>query len=115
MVKRNGAELLLFPLAGCAQDHVETVFPARAIDAGIPILVAMRQGHLPSGIIDRDGRWIAQTFEDCGFAVADIDLNDRKRTFWLSVGPGGGDPYELYYDESRPEVYEKFDWRRPRK
>lgn len=115
MVKRNGAELLLFPLAGCAQDHVETVFPARAIDAGIPILVAMRQGHLPSGIIDRDGRWIAQTFEDCGFAVADIDLNDRKRTFWLSVGPGGGDPYELYYDESRPEVYEKFDWRQPRR
>ena len=115
MLKRNGAELLLFPLAGCAQDHVETVFPARAIDAGIPILVAMRQGHLPNGIIDRDGKWIAQTFADCGFAVADIDLNDRKRTFWLSVGPGLGDPYELYYDESRPGVYEKFDWRQPRK
>ena len=115
LVKRNGAELLLFPLAGCAQDHVEPVFPARAIDAGIPILVAMRQGHLPNGIIDRDGKWIAQTFEDCGFAVADIDLNDRKRTFWLSVGPGMGDPYELYYDESRPEVYEKFDWRQSRR
>ena len=115
LVKRNGAELLLFPLAGCAMDHVETVFPARAIDAGIPILVAMRQGHLPNGIIDRDGQWIAKTFEDCGFAVADLDLNERKRTFWLSVGAGQGDPYELYYDESRPEVYEKFDWRQPRR
>ena len=115
LVKRNGAELLLFPLAGCAADHVETVFPSRAIDAGIPILVAMRQGHLPNGIIDRDGQWIAKTFEDCGYAVADLDLNERKRTFWLSVGAGGGDPYELYYDESRPEVYEKFDWRQPRR
>ena len=61
LAKRNGAELLLFPLAGCARDHVETVFSARAIDAG------------------------------------------------------QGDPYELYYDESRPEIYEKFDWRQPRK
>ncbi len=115
MIKRNGAELLLFPLAGCAPDHVELVFPARAIDSGIPILVAMRQGHLPNGIIDRDGTWIAKTFDDCGYAVADLDLNERKRTFWLSVGPGMGDPYELYYDESRPELYEKFDWRQPRR
>ena len=115
LVKRSGAELLLFPLAGCALDHVETVFPARAIDAGIPILVAMRQGHLPNGIIDRDGTWIAKTFEDNGYAVADLDLNERKRTFWLSVGPGQGDPYELYFDESRPEVYEKFDYRQPRR
>ena len=115
LVKRNGAELLLFPLAGCAQDHVDTVFPARAIDAGIPTLVAMRQGHLPSGIIDRDGTWVAKTFEDCGYAVADIDLSERKRTFWLSVGPGQGDPYELYYDESRPALYENFNWKQPRK
>jgi len=115
MVKREGAELLLFPLAGCAWDHVDTVFPARAIDAGIPILVSMRQGHLPNGIIDRDGTWIAKTFEDCGYAVADLDLNERKRTFWLSVGAGQGDPYGLYYDESRPEVYDRFDWKQPRK
>ena len=115
LAKRNGAEMLLFPLAGCAKDHIDTCFPSRAIDAGIPMLVAIRQGHLPNGIIDRDGTWRAQTFEDGGYAVADLDLNERKRTFWLSVGPGDGDPYELYYDESRPEVYEKFDWRQPRK
>ena len=110
LVKRNGAELLLFPLAGCLDDHTDLCFPARAIDAGIPIMVAMRQGHLPNGIIDRDGKWIAKTFEDNGFAVADIDLAERKRVFWLSVGPGLGDPYQLYYDESRPEIYEKFSW-----
>ena len=106
-LKRRGAELLLFPLAGCAADHVDIVFPARAIDTGIPFMVAMRQRHLPNGIIDRDGSWIAKTMEDGGYAWADIDLNERKRTFWLSVGPGGGDPNELYFDESRPEIYSK--------
>lgn len=106
-LRRKGAEMILFPLAGCAWDHVDVVFPARAIDTGLPFLVSMRQGHLPNGIIDRDGTWVAKTFEDGGFAWADIDLNERKRTFWLSVGPGMGDPYDLYVNESRPELYEK--------
>ena len=114
-LRRKGAELLLFPLAGCAPDHVELTFPARGIDIGIPTLVSMRQGYLPNGIIDRDGTWLVKTFEDGGFAWADLDLNERKRTFWLSVGPGAGDPYELYLDESRPELYEKQDLRRPRR
>ncbi len=109
-LRRKGAELVLFPLAGCAPDHVETTFPARAIDIGIPFLVAMRQGHLPNGIIDRDGTWLVKTFEDGGFAWADLDLNERKRTFWLSVGAGQGDPYELYRDESRPEIYERQEY-----
>ena len=109
-LRRKGAEMILFPLAGCAPDHVEITFPARAIDIGIPFLVAMRQGHLPNGIIDRDGTWLVKTFEDNGFAWADLDLNERKRTFWLSVGAGQGDPYELYLDESRPELYEKQEY-----
>ena len=70
----------------------------------------MRQGHLPNGIIDRDGTWKVKTFEDNGFAWADLDLNERKRTFWLSVGAGQGDPYELYLDESRPELYKKQEY-----
>ena len=102
-------------LAGCAPDHVDITFPARGIDIGIPTLVSMRQGHLPNGIIDRDGTWLVKTFEDGGFAWADLDLNERKRTLWLSVGSGAGDPYELYLDESRPELYEKQDLRCPRR
>jgi len=109
-LKRRGAELLLFPLAGCTQDHVDIVFPARAIDTGLPFMVSMRQGKLPNGIIDRDGVWIASTMEDGAYAVADIDLNERKRVRSLSVGHGMGDPYELYYDESRPEIYEKQEY-----
>ncbi|MGN0852893.1 MAG: carbon-nitrogen hydrolase family protein [Kiritimatiellia bacterium] len=103
--RRKGAELLLFPLAGCAADHMDYTWPSRTIDAGIPMLVATRQGHLPSGILDRDGTWLAQTRADNGFAWADVDLDERKRTLWLSVGPGLGDPYQLYLDESRPELY----------
>lgn len=106
-LRRKGAELLLFPLAGCAMDHIDVCFPSRSIDIGIPTLVAIRQRHLPNGIIDRDGRWIVQTYEDGGFAWADIDLNERRRTYWLSVGPGMGDPNQLYIDESRPELYER--------
>ena len=75
--------------------------PARGLRAG------PRGDHLPNGILDRDGTWRAKTFEDGGFAWADLDLNERKRTFWLSVGPGEGDPYALYLDESRPALYEK--------
>ena len=114
-LRRKGAELLLFPLAGGAADHMEQVFPVRSIDTGIPTLLATRQGRLPSGIVDRDGTWLARTFEDGGFAWADVDLAERKRTFWLSVGPGEGDPYQLYLDESRPALYERQDLRRPRR
>ena len=114
-LRRKGAELMLFPLAGCQMDHIDVSFPARSIDTGIPALVAIRQKHLVSGIIDRDGTWVATTKEENDFAVADIDLAGRKRTFWLSVGPGEGDPYELYIDESRPELYERQDMRVPRR
>lgn len=110
-VRRKGAEMLLFPLAGAEADHMDTVFPARCIDTGIPALVATRQGHLRSGIIGRDGTWVAETREDGGYACADIDLSARARTWWLSVGPGEGDPYQLYLAESRPELYAMQDLR----
>ena len=58
---------------------------------------------------------MAQTFEDGGYAWADVDLAARARTWWLSVGPGEGDPYELYLDESRPELYARQDLRAPRR
>ncbi len=81
-------ELILFPLAGCANDHVEISFPARAIDTGIPFLVSMRQQHLPNGVIDAKGNWVAQTFEDGGFAWADIDLDAQPQTFLAFRGAG---------------------------
>lgn len=101
-LRRQGAELLLFPLAGDGvKSHWEKVWPARTIDTGIPMVISTRQHHLASGIIDRDGEWLAETLEENGFAAVELDLNQRKRIFWLSVGPALGDPYQLYLLESR--------------
>lgn len=53
---------------------------------------------------------------DEGFVstVADFVLSECKRTFCSSVGAGRNDSYALCYDEIRPEINEKFDWRQPR-
>ncbi len=106
ILRLKGAEVLLFPLAGDGKEsHWSKIWSARAIDSSIPILVATQQSHLPSAIIDRDGQWLDETKEKNGFAWKELDLNDRTRSFWLSVGPSMGDPYQLYKYERRPEVY----------
>lgn len=105
----NGAELLLFPLAGDGKkSHYSAVWPARAIDHSIPMLVATRGTDAPSAILDRDGEWLAMTFDRTGYVSGTVDLNERKRSFWLSVGPSDGDPYQLYMNERRPETYRHF-------
>ncbi|MDO5582310.1 MAG: carbon-nitrogen hydrolase family protein [Planctomycetia bacterium] len=106
ILRLKGAELLLFPLAGDAKEsHWGKIWSARAIDSSVPMVVATQQAHLPSAIIDRDGEWLTETKEKNRFAWKDLDLNERKRSFWLSVGPSMGDPYQLYNFERRPSAY----------
>ena len=106
ILRLKGAELLLFPLAGDAKEsHWGKIWSARAIDSSLPMIVVTQQSHLPSVIVDRDGEWLAETKEKNGFAWKELDLNERKRSFWLSVGPAMGDPYQLYRYERRPESY----------
>ncbi|MDO4575951.1 MAG: carbon-nitrogen hydrolase family protein [Planctomycetia bacterium] len=113
VLRRKGAELLLFPLAGDAKEsHWGKIWSARAIDTSLPMLVAVQQSHLPAAIIDRDGEWLAETRERNGFVQATLDLTERKRSFWLSVGPSLGDPYQLYLHESRPQAYQ--GWESPK-
>lgn len=108
ILRLKGAELLLFPLAGDAKEsHWGKIWSARAIDSSLPMLVATQQAHLPAVIIDRDGQWLDETKEKNGFVWKEIDLNERTRSFWLSVGPAMGDPYQLYNYERRPEIYLK--------
>lgn len=108
-IRLNGAELLLFPLAGDGKkSHYSAVWSARAIDNSIPMLVATRGTDAPSALIDRDGEWLAMTFDRTGYVSGVVDLADRKRSFWLSVGPSDGDPYQLYLKERRPETYRHF-------
>lgn len=107
-LRLKGAELLLFPLAGDGKEsHWSKIWSARAIDSAIPMITVTQQAHLPSAIIDRDGEWLAQTTEKNGFVWKELNLNERKRSFWLSVGPSMGDPYQLYLHERRPEAYQK--------
>lgn len=108
LLRLKGAEILLFPLAGDGKEsHWSKIWSARAIDSSVPLIVSTQQSHLPSVIVDRDGEWLAKTTDQNGFAFKELDLNERKRSFWLSVGPSFGDPYQLYKMERRPEVYEK--------
>lgn len=108
ILRRKGAEILLFPLAGDGvESHLKTIWSARAIDSAIPLVAVTQQNRLPSAIVDRDGTWLAQTTEKNGFAFCELDLAERKRVFWLSVGPALGDAHQLYLYESRPEVYSK--------
>jgi len=108
LLRLKGAEILLFPLAGDGKEsHWSKIWSARAIDSSVPLVVSTQQSHLPAVIVDRDGEWLAETTEKNGFAFKELDLNERKRSFWLSVGPSFGDPYQLYKMERRPEVYAK--------
>lgn len=108
-LRLNGAELLLFPLAGDGKkSHWSIVWPTRAIDNSIPLVVSTWGVNAPSAILDRDGEWLAMTFDRTGYVSAVIDLAERKRSYWLSVGPCDGDPYQLYIKERRPGTYQHF-------
>jgi hypothetical protein len=69
------------------------------------MVVSVADPKVPSAIIDRDGVWLDQTTQKHGFAFAELDLNERKRSWWLSVGPAFGDPYQLYLAERRQIAY----------
>jgi len=106
MLRMNGAELLVYPIAGDGQyEHREHAWPTRAMDNGIPIVVSLRNAGSRSCIIDRDGEIRAAAGASIHYAAADVDLNWEKKVFWLSVGPCLGNPYQLYEFERRREAY----------
>lgn len=106
MQRLNGADFLAFPLAGDAKEsHWSKTWSARCIDNSLPMVVSVADPKVPSAIIDRDGVWLDQTTQKHGFAFAELDLNERKRSWWLSVGPAFGDPYQLYLAERRQIAY----------
>jgi len=111
MLRLKGAEMILFPLAGDGDfNHLEHMWPTRAMDNGLPIISSVWQGEpkrpVPSRIIDGDGRVLAGTIENLGYAAAVIDLNRKYRAYWLSVGPSFGEGRSLYVRERRPDLYE---------
>ena len=107
LLKLNGAEIIAYPIAGDGQfEHREHVWPARAMDNAIPMVISLRNGGASrSCVIDRDGFIRAETTPSVDYAVSDLDLAWHKQVFWLSVGPCRGKPHQVYEFERRREVY----------
>lgn len=110
MLRLNGAEIVLFPLAGDGEPlHWEHVWRTRAMDNGVYLAASVSQGEsgipVPARVIRPDGSVCAETTENPGYAVADLDLSERFLTYWLSVGPALGEGPSLYQMERRVECY----------
>ncbi len=106
MLRLNGAELLLFPLAGNgATTYFETTWAARAIDQGLPLVVTTFLPDNAARIILPDGTIAADGRGDKTYVSAEIDLAKACRAYWLSVGPAMGEGRSLFVRERRPETY----------
>ena len=60
---------------------------------------------MPCRIISPSGKILAQTAEYGTAAVAEIDLSDHDKVFWLSVPDAPSTPENIYRSERRPELY----------
>ncbi len=106
MLRLNGAEIVLFPLAGDGDPlHWEHVWRTRAMDNGVYLAASVSQGEakepVPARVIRPDGTICTETRANPGYAVAEIDLSERFLTYWLSVGPALGEGASLYQMERR--------------
>lgn len=120
MLRLNGAEIVLFPLAGDGDPlHWEHVWRTRAMDNGIYLAASISQGEakeaVPARVIRPDGSICAETRENPGYAVADLDLSERFQTYWLSVGPALGEGPSLYLTERRSGCYDAFSLKMQKK
>ena len=87
---KRGVEIVCFPLAGDgAPAHYEHVWRARALDNQVFWLASATDNcsPMPSRIIAPDGSVLAETKTPNTIITADINLNARVETYWLSVGP----------------------------
>lgn len=90
----KGAEILFWPTTthGPSQSGLEAQLRSRAIDNSLPIVESNLSGHPPyapyagrfypgnARIVDHNGDIIAQTGRRAGLAIAEIDLDEPRRT-----------------------------------
>lgn len=105
----RGAEIILVSTAGNpTHRHI-----AIAKENGVFVVVACcggpQDGYEPTKIINPKGEVIAQAGEDGAVAFADVDIYDEehRNIFWLSVGAAWTEPKDVYFNEFRPDLYEK--------
>jgi predicted amidohydrolase len=105
ILRLNGAELLLLPIAGDGDRlHWDVISRARAIDNGVYLAASSTVAESSSAIIAPTGKVLSETSEDFGVAVSEIDLNREYRLLWLSVG-AEGEARSLYIKERQPHTY----------
>ncbi|MNI02238.1 Aliphatic amidase [compost metagenome] len=97
-----GAEVIFIPTIG--DESLQT--RARARDNGLHVVVSGCNGPESSRIIDPMGELIGHVMdEETGVFSADIHLDERRYTYWLSVGAGNGESRSLFKKERRTDAY----------
>lgn len=101
----KGAEVIAVPTAGDSYHQSR----ARAMDSGAYLLTSSLNGPEHSAIVSPLGETLTQVSDTDaigGIAVTTVDLNRRQYQYWMSVGPGDGEPRDLFRAERCPWVYD---------
>lgn len=101
----NGAEIICVSTIGDACEKSS----ARAMDNGVYFAVCGTQcvnacGHQAARVIAPDGKILAQTGKSRMPAVCSINLNEKKRMEWLSLGPAHSEIRGVYRFERNPHI-----------
>lgn len=105
MMAQKGAEILLVSTAGNPTfRHI-----GRAKENGVYVVVSCASlekeaAVAPTKIIDPCGIVLADCDREGEAAVAQIDLEEEKHIYWLSVGPCDAVPYNIYQHEYRDDL-----------
>lgn len=99
----SGAEVIFIPTIG--DEPLQS--KARARDNGLHVVVSGCDGPASSRIIDPMGDIIGHVADEAtGVFTADIRLDERRYTYWLSVGAGNGESRSLFKKERRTDEYD---------
>lgn len=103
----RGAELICIPSAG---DMSHCCF-SRAMERGVYLAVAGMNNENGYGwgatrVVDPLGRILAQTDEEWGIALCEIDLSHRVRRRWMSTGTAFSDVHDDYRFEKNSKTYQ---------
>ena len=109
---QKGAEIIFVPTAGDAREKST----AHAIFGGVYVAVAGNnssptykdypwEGWKPARIMNPNGIVLADTAEDMSVASCTIDLSQKTRVWWLSVGSASADCHGVYRFEKNPKSY----------
>jgi len=98
----KGVDIILNPTYGiCKYQHAASAYANGAF------IVTANCGVSPelTRITDRRGDDIATADPDAKFAIAEVDINEYNKTFWLSAPDSWTDSRFVFMGERRPDLY----------